>query len=111
MLEALDSDTEDDPSAREVRNLRRQAYVQAQQIVAIIDIINQLLNQLIATLNERPAATRKLKIAAPEKFRGDREKLRTFLTYTDLYCEYNEVPTNQEKILIASTYMKDKASN
>jgi hypothetical protein len=48
----------------------------------------------MATLNERPAATRKPKIAAPEKFGGDREKLRTFLTHTDLYCEYNEVPTD-----------------
>jgi hypothetical protein len=65
----------------------------------------------MATLNEQPAATRKLKIAAPEKFGGDREKLRIFLTYTDLYCEYNKVPTDQEKILIASTYMKDRASN
>ena len=27
MLEASDSDTEDDPSAQEVRNLRLQAYV------------------------------------------------------------------------------------
>ena len=94
MLEALDSDTKDDPSAREVRNLRRQAYVQAQQIAAMIDMINQLLNQLIATPNERPVATRKPKIALPEKFRGDREKLQTFLIHTDLYCEYNKVPTN-----------------
>ena len=111
MLEASDSDTEDDPSVREVRNLRRQAHVQAQQMAAMMDMINQLSNQLMATPNERPAATRKPKIAAPEKFGGDREKLRTFLTHTDLYCEYNEVPTDQEKILMASTYMKDKASN
>ncbi|OWY54200.1 hypothetical protein AALT_g8743 [Alternaria alternata] len=88
MLEASDSNTKDDPSAREIRNLRRQA-------------------QLIATPNERPVATRKPKIAAPEKFRGDQEKLQTFLTYTDLYCEYNEVPTNQEKILIANDYLLD----
>ena len=111
MLEASDSDTEDDPSAREIRNLRRQAHVQAQQMAAMMDMINQLSNQLMATPNERPVATRKPKIAAPEKFGGDREKLRTFLTHTDLYCEYNEVPTDQEKILMASTYMKDRASN
>ena len=111
MLEASNSDTKDDTSAREIRNLRRQAQVQAQQIAAIIDIINQLSNQLIATPNERPVATRKPKIAAPEKFRGDQEKLQIFLTYTNLYCEYNKVPTNQEKILIASTYIKDRASN
>ncbi|KAB2098885.1 hypothetical protein AG0111_0g12935 [Alternaria gaisen] len=65
----------------------------------------------MATPNEQPATTRKPKIAAPEKFGGDREKLRTFLTHTDLYCEYNEVPTDQEKILMASTYIKDRASN
>jgi hypothetical protein len=40
MLEASDSDTKDDPSARELRNLRRQALVQAQQMALIIDIIN-----------------------------------------------------------------------
>ena len=94
MLEASDSDTEDDPSTQEIRNLRQQAHVQAQQMAAIIDIINQLSNQLIATPNKRPAATRKPKIAEPEKFRGDREKLQTFLTHTDLYCEYNKVPTD-----------------
>ena len=44
MLEASDSDTKDDPSAREIRNLRRQAYVQAQQMAAMIDMINQLSN-------------------------------------------------------------------
>ena len=71
MLKALDSDTKEDPSAREVRNLRRQAYVQAQQIAAIMDMINQLSNQLIATPNEQPVTARKPKIAAPEKFRGD----------------------------------------
>jgi hypothetical protein len=111
MLKASDSDTKDNPSAQEVRNLRRQAHVQAQQIAAIIDIINQLSNQLMATPNKQPVATRKPKIAAPEKFRGDQEKLRTFLTHTDLYCEYNKVPTDQEKILMASTYIKDRASN
>ncbi|KAG9194056.1 hypothetical protein G6011_04091 [Alternaria panax] len=111
MLEASDSDTEEDPSAREVRNLRRQTHVQAQQLASMMDMINQLSSQLMATPNERPVTTRKPKIAAPEKFGGDREKLRTFLTHTDLYCEYNEVPTDQEKILMASTYMKDKASN
>ena len=40
MLEVLDSNTKDNPSAQEIRNLRRQAYVYAQQIAAIIDIIN-----------------------------------------------------------------------
>ena len=65
----------------------------------------------MATPNERPVATRKPKIALPKKYRGERDKLRVFLTNIDLYCEYNEVPNNQEKILIASTYMKDKASN
>ena len=44
MLEASDSDTEDDPSAREIRNLRRQAHVQAQQMAAMMDMINQLSN-------------------------------------------------------------------
>ena len=110
MLDASDSDTEEDPNIRELRNLRRQAHTQAQQMAEMMSMINQLTNQLMATPNERPATTKKPKIAPPEKYGGDREKLRTFLTHTHLYCEYNEIPNDQEKILMASTYMKDKAS-
>jgi hypothetical protein len=73
-------------------------------------IINQLASQLMATPNERPS-TKKPKMSAPEKYDGSREELRTFLTNIDLYCEFNEVPNNQDKILMASTYLKGKASN
>ncbi|KAG9186916.1 hypothetical protein G6011_01003 [Alternaria panax] len=111
MLEASDAEDEEDPNIRELKNLRHQAHVQAQQMASMMDMINRLSNQLTATPNERPATTRKPKIASPEKYGGDREKLRTFLTHADLYCEYNEVLNDQEKILMASTYMKDKAAN
>ena len=94
MLEASDSDTEDDPSAREIRNLRRQAHVQAQQVARMQDMINQLVGQLMATPNERSSTTKKPKIASPKKYDRGREELRTFLTNIDLYCEFNEVPSD-----------------
>ena len=110
MLEASD-DEEEDPNVIELRNLRQHTTAQDRQIAEMQAMINQLAGQLMMTPNERPVATRKPKIASPEKYRGEREKLRVFLTNINLYCEYNEVPNDQEKILIASTYMKDKASN
>jgi hypothetical protein len=111
MLDASDSDSEENPSATELRNLRRQAHIQAQQMVELQNMINQLASQLMATPNERPSTTKKPKMAAPEKYDGSREELRTFLTKIDLYCEFNEVPNDQDKILMASTYMKGKAAN
>jgi hypothetical protein len=110
MLKASNN-KEENPNVAELRNLRQHTTEQAQQIAKMQAIINQLAGQLIITPNERPVATRKPKIASPEKYRGDRDKLQVFLTDIDLYCEYNEVPNNQEKILIASTFIKDKASN
>jgi hypothetical protein len=92
MLDASDSD-EENPSATKLRNLRRQAHVQAQQIAKMQSIINQLASQLIATPNERPS-TKKPKMSAPEKYDGSREELQTFLTNINLYCEFNEVPND-----------------
>ena len=46
----------------------------------------------MATLNERPV--KKPKMATPEKFNSNRSDLRMFLTNIDLFCEFNEVPTN-----------------
>ena len=110
MLEASD-DEEENPNVAELRNLRQHTNAQAQQIAEMQAMINQLAGQLMMTPNERPVATRKPKIASPEKYGGEKDKLRVFLTNIDLYCEYNEVPNDQEKILMASTFMKDKASN
>jgi hypothetical protein len=64
----------------------------------------------MSTSNER-YSTKKPKIAALEKYDESREELRTFLTNVDLYYEFNEVLTKQDKILIVSTYIKRKASN
>ena len=110
MLNASNLELEDTLAVRELKNLRRQAYVQAQQIARMQNIINQLAEQLIATSNERKS-TKKPKIAALKKYDGSQKKLRTFLTNVDLYCKFNKVLTEQDKILIASTYIKRKASN
>ncbi|EMD58718.1 hypothetical protein COCSADRAFT_349027, partial [Bipolaris sorokiniana ND90Pr] len=64
---------------------------------------------LMATPNEKPI--RKPKIATLDKYNRSRTKLRTFLTNIDLYCGYNDVPNDEEKILIANTYMKGKAAS
>lgn len=93
----------------ELVNLRREGQTQARQIAELQNTINQLMGQLMATPNEKPS--RKPKMATPEKYDGSRTELRTFLTNIDLYCEFNEVPNDQEKILMASTHMKGRASN
>jgi hypothetical protein len=110
MLGPSDDEDEDHPNVRELRNLRQQATIHAQQMAEMQNMINQLTSQLMATPNEKPAV-KKPKMASPEKYDGSRSELRTFLTNVDLYCEFNEVPSDQEKILMASTYMKGKASN
>ena len=93
----------------ELRNLRREAQTRAREMAEMQQMINQLTSQLMATPNEK--AVKKPKIAAPEKFDGSRTELRAFLTNMDLYCEFNDVPNDQEKVLIASTFLKGKASN
>ena len=97
---------------RETMNdLKRQSRTQARQITALMETINQLTAQLMATPNEKPRALPKPKMATPEKYEGGRSELRAFLTNIDLYCEFNEVPSEQEKILMASMHMKGKAAS
>ncbi|USP73296.1 Reverse Transcriptase [Curvularia clavata] len=93
----------------ELANLRREHQAQAQQMIEMQNMVNQLMSQLMATPNEK--VVKKPKMATPEKYDGNRNDLRTFLTTIDLYCEFNEVPSDQEKILMASTHMKGKAAN
>ena len=110
MLTLSDNDEDKDGrNLRELRNLRRQATITQQQMASMQDIINQLLSQLIATLNKKKSIT-KPKIAAPKKFDGTYTKLQIFLTNINLYCEYNRVLTDQDKILIISTYIKGRAA-
>ncbi|EMD58187.1 hypothetical protein COCSADRAFT_75403, partial [Bipolaris sorokiniana ND90Pr] len=52
----------------------------------------------MATPNEKPI--KKPKMATPDKYDGNREGLRTFLTTIELYCGYNDVPNDEEKILM-----------
>lgn len=106
------SDDEDDDDARnlrELRNLRQQAMIMNQQIAEMQAIINQLASQLIATLNKKKSII-KLKIAAPKKFNRTYTKLQIFFTNINLYCEYNSVLIDQDKILITSTYIKGRAA-
>ncbi|KAE8855500.1 hypothetical protein PTNB73_10157 [Pyrenophora teres f. teres] len=75
------------------------------------DLKRQSRTQLMATPNEKLRAPHKPKMATPEKYEGGRSELRAFLTNIDLYCEYNKVPNDQEKILMASIHMKGKAAS
>ncbi|KAH7551044.1 reverse transcriptase [Bipolaris maydis] len=93
----------------ELVNLRREGQNQARQIAELQNMINQLTSQLMATPNEKPI--KKPKMATPDKYDGNREGLRTFLTTIELYCGYNEVPNDEEKILMANTHLKGKAAS
>lgn len=54
---------------------------------------------------------RPLKVKEPDVFKGDRSKLRVFLTQAELYIGFNvdKFSGDQEKVLWASTYFRDGA--
>ncbi|EMD85001.1 hypothetical protein COCHEDRAFT_1045071, partial [Bipolaris maydis C5] len=89
MLTPSDDEVDDDAhNLRELRNLRHQATIHARQMAEMQAMINQLTSQLMATPNEKPI--KKPKMATPDKYDGNREGLRTFLTNIELYCGYND---------------------
>jgi len=109
MLENSESEDDDNAQTESVRDLKRQLRAQARQTTALMELVNQLTAQVMATPNERPHS--KPKIATPEKYDGGRAELRTFLTNIELYCEFNGAPDDQGKILMASMHMKGKAAS
>ncbi|KAI1676020.1 Retrotrans-gag domain containing protein [Pyrenophora tritici-repentis] len=100
---------EDAHHLRELRNLRYQTKIQAKMVADLQATVHQLTSQMMATPNEKPI--KKPKMATPDKYDGSRTELRTFLTNIELYCGYNEVPNDEEKILMANTHMKGKAAS
>ncbi|KAH7562940.1 reverse transcriptase [Bipolaris maydis] len=110
MLTPSDDEEETMDNPRQmVHSLRRQAEIHARQMAEMQAMINQLTSQLMATPNEKPI--KKPKMATPDKYDGNREGLRTFLTTIELYCGYNDVPNDEEKILMANTHLKGKAAS
>ena len=49
-------------------------------------------------------------MSALEKFNRGREGLKPFLINIDLYYRFNSLLNDQDKLLIASIYIKDKAA-
>ena len=109
MLDNSDEDDDDLDQTETIKDLKRQTRAQARQITSMMELVNQLTAQVMATPNERPRVT-KPKMTAPEKFDGNALELQTFLTNIDLYCEYNGTPNEQEKILIAGVHLKGRAA-
>ncbi|KAH7548622.1 reverse transcriptase [Bipolaris maydis] len=110
MLTPSDDEEETIDNPRQmVHSLRRQAEIHARQMAEMQAMINQLTSQLMATPNEKPI--QKPKMATPDKYDGNREGLRTFLTNIELYCGYHEVPNDAEKILMANSHLKGKAAS
>ena len=58
-----------------------------------------------------PVIIKPLKINTPEPFDGNREKLRAFFSQVELFFGFNvdRFPTNEHKVLFASTYLKGPA--
>ncbi|KAH7551035.1 reverse transcriptase [Bipolaris maydis] len=101
--------TPSDDEEETMDNPRQMAEIHARQMAEMQAMINQLTSQLMATPNEKPI--KKPKMATPDKYDGNREGLRTFLTTIELYCGYNDVPNDAEKILMANTHLKGKAAS
>ncbi len=113
--EESDSEDENQVTPEELEGLRTQVSEQvkasrhqAQTLKQIIEALTILTEQATTPVVRQ---TPRPRMKAPEKYEGDRSELRSFLTNIDLYCTYNEVPTEQEKILTASMHMKGKAAN
>ena len=58
-----------------------------------------------------PVIIKPLKISTPELFDGDRGKLRAFFSQVELFFGFNveRFPTNEHKVLFASTYLRGPA--
>ena len=58
-----------------------------------------------------PVIIKPLKINTPEPFDGSRGKLRAFFSQVELFFRFNvdRFPTNEHKVLFASTYLKGPA--
>ncbi|EMD85461.1 hypothetical protein COCHEDRAFT_1041538, partial [Bipolaris maydis C5] len=98
MLTPDDGEEGDGSVLRAYESLRRQNEIQARQMAEMQAMINQLTSQLMATPNEKPI--KKPKMATPDKYDGNREGLRTFLTTIELYCGYNEMQPYVEDFLL-----------
>ena len=60
----------------------------------------------IAIMQPKP-----LKIKEPEVFKGERSKLRAFMTQCELYINFNisQFATHKERVLWAASYLRDDA--
>ena len=58
-----------------------------------------------------PVIIKPLKINTPEPFDGGREKLQAFFSQVELFFAFNaeRFPTNEHKVLFASTYLRGPA--
>jgi len=108
----LDTDSEADETeavfTESFNDLMRQTRAQARHITSLMDLINQMTAQLIATPGG--ASQSAPKMAAPKKYEGGRVEPAAFLTNMDLYCLRHKVPNDQEKILTANLHMEGKTA-
>lgn len=112
MQDEEDSEGEEEITPEAFKDLKRQGAMQARQLASLLDLVSQLTGQITARPRDNGTTThRKPKVATPEKYEGGRTELRAFLTNIDLYCELNDVPDDQEKILTATMHMKGRAAN
>ena len=67
------------------------------------------LEQHIQDLQEEHTTKSKLKIKEPDAFKGEQDKLKAFITQSELYLKYNKVKVECDKILTIATYLKGDA--
>ncbi|EOD43412.1 putative retrotransposon gag protein [Neofusicoccum parvum UCRNP2] len=76
------------------------------ELVQLIEELKAQNARLIAHTTKRSAT--KVKVAAPEKFDGDRKKLQSFLLQMQRYLQFNQAQFDSpaEAVLFASTYLR-----
>ncbi|KAF4310278.1 putative retrotransposon gag protein [Botryosphaeria dothidea] len=80
-----------------------------EELWALIQEQKAQIERLLAHQTKRSAT--KVKVAAPEKFDGDRKKLQSFLLQMQRYLQFNQAQfdNDAEEVLFASTYLRGTA--
>ncbi|KAF4311420.1 putative retrotransposon gag protein [Botryosphaeria dothidea] len=79
------------------------------ELLQLIEELKAQNARLIEHTTKRSAT--KVKVAAPEKFDGDRKKLQSFLLQMQRYLQFNQAQfdNDAEEVLFASTYLRGTA--
>ena len=102
------SNTKEEVSPKQFRDLKRQLRQQSKQITSLVDLVSQVITQVLRI--EGRVGDKKPKMSPPKKYGEGRDELQTFLISIKLYYAYYRDPIDQEKIYIVGLFIKGKVA-